>query len=78
MLNMDVAFLALLFLTSLTGLVLLACRRSRGDGNAPGDPSRRSRGPVHHVALWEVLHVVYRYALERYSIEQRRAEAQAS
>ncbi len=75
-LNMDVAFIALLFLTSLTGLLLLALRETAAMGTLL----------VVHLALVAALfitmpygkfaHVVYRYAaLVRYAIERRRVES---
>jgi len=76
MLNMDMAFLLLLFLTSLTGILLLALRETAAMGTLL----------VVHLALVAALfitmpygkfaHVVYRYAaLVRYAIEQRRVES---
>jgi citrate/tricarballylate utilization protein len=75
MLNMDVAFLVLLFLTSLTGLLLLAFRETSAMGTLL----------VVHLATVACLfitapygkfaHVVYRYAaLVRYAVEQRRID----
>ncbi|HUF43027.1 MAG TPA: tricarballylate utilization 4Fe-4S protein TcuB [Verrucomicrobiae bacterium] len=75
MLNMDVAFLVLLFLTSLTGLLLLAFRETAAMGTLL----------VVHLATVACLfitapygkfaHVVYRYAaLVRYAVEQRRID----
>jgi citrate/tricarballylate utilization protein len=77
LLTMDVAFLALLFLTSATGLALLALRETAAMGTLL----------VVHLGMVAALfitapygkfaHVVYRYgALVRYAIEQRRAQAQ--
>ena len=79
MLNMDVAFLVLLFLTSFTGF---CCSRS-------AKPSAMGTLLVIHLGVVAGLfitlpygkfaHVVYRYAaLVRYAIEQRRAEAHSS
>ena len=76
MFNMDVAFLALLFLTSFTGLMLLAFRETAAMGTLL----------VIHLGLVAALfitmpygkfaHVIYRYAaLVRYAIEQRWGEA---
>jgi citrate/tricarballylate utilization protein len=76
-LAMDVAFLALLFLTSATGLALLALRETAAMGSLL----------VVHLGMVAALfitapygkfaHVIYRYgALVRYAIEQRRAQAQ--
>ena len=52
--GMDVAFIAMLFLTSLTGLALLVLRATRRDGAAARAASRRGVRAVHHHALRQV------------------------
>ena len=76
MLNMDVAFLVLLFLTSFTGLVLLAFRETSAMGTLLVIHLGFVAGLFITLPYGKFAHVVYRYAaLVRYSIEQRRAEA---
>jgi citrate/tricarballylate utilization protein len=79
MLNMDVAFLALLFLTSLTGLLLLGFRETSAMGTLLVIHLGVVAGLFITLPYGKFAHVVYRYAaLVRYSIEQRRAEAHSS
>ena len=52
--GMDVAFIAMLFLTSLTGMALLVLRDNAGHGPAAGAASRRGVRAVHHHALRQV------------------------
>ena len=79
MLNMDVAFLVLLFLTSFTGLVLLAFRETAAMGMLLVIHLGVVAGLFITLPYGKFAHVVYRYAaLVRYSIEQRRAEAHSS
>ena len=54
MLSMDVAFLVLLFLTSLTGMILTRSARDLGDGNSFGHSLGSGRRPVYYLALWQV------------------------
>jgi citrate/tricarballylate utilization protein len=76
MLSMDVAFLALLFLTSLTGLLLLALRETAAMGTLLVIHLGMVAGLFITMPYGKFAHVVYRYAaLVRYAIEQRRAEA---
>lgn len=79
MLNMDVAFLVLLFLTSLTGLLLLGLRETSAMGTLLVIHLGVVAGLFITLPYGKFAHVVYRYAaLVRYSIEQRRAEAHSS
>ena len=79
MLNMDVAFLVLLFLTSLTGLLLLALRETSAMGALLVIHLGVVAGLFIMLPYGKFAHVVYRYAaLVRYSIEQRQAEAHSS
>ena len=76
---MDVAFLALLFLTSFTGLLLLALRETAAMGTLLVIHLGVVAGLFITAPYGKFAHVVYRYAaLVRYSIEQRRAEAHSS
>ena len=78
MLNMDVAFLAMLFLTSFTGLALLAFRETAAMGTLLVIHLGIVAGLFLTMPYGKFAHVVYRYAaLVRYSIEQRRMEAHA-
>ena len=54
MLNMDVAFLVLLFSTSFTGLLLLVFRETSGYGNTAGYPFGFRSGSLHHRALRQI------------------------
>jgi citrate/tricarballylate utilization protein len=75
MLNMDVAFLALLFLTSFTGLLLLSFRETSAMGTLLVIHLGFVAGLFITAPYGKFAHVVYRYAaLVRYSIEQRKAE----
>ena len=75
MLNMDVAFLALLFLTSFTGLVLLAFRETSAMGTLLVIHLGFVAGLFITMPYGTFAHVIYRYAaLVRYAIEQRHAE----
>ena len=79
MLNMDVAFLVLLFLMSFTGLVLLAFRETSAMGTLLLIHLGVVAGLFITLPYGKFAHVVYRYAaLVRYSIEQRRVEAHSS
>jgi citrate/tricarballylate utilization protein len=76
MLNMDVTFLVLLFLTSLTGLLLLALRETAAMGTLLVIHLGVVAGLFITIPYGKFAHVVYRYAaLVRYVIEQRRAES---
>jgi citrate/tricarballylate utilization protein len=76
MLNMDVAFLVLLFLTSLTGLLLLALRETVAMGTLLVIHLGVVAGLFITMPYGKFAHVVYRYAaLVRYAIEQRRVES---
>jgi citrate/tricarballylate utilization protein len=73
MLNMDVAFLVLLFLTSITGLLLLAARETWMMGTLLVIHLATVAGLFITAPYGKFAHVVYRYAaLVRYAIEQRR------
>jgi len=75
MLNMDVAFLALLFLTTFTGLLLLALRETSAMGTLLVVHLALVAGLFITMPYGKFAHVVYRYAaLVRYAIEQRRVE----
>ena len=75
MFNMDVAFLVLLFFTSLTGLVLLALRETAAMGTLLVIHLGVVAGLFITLPYGKFAHVVYRYAaLVRYAIEQRRVE----
>lgn len=72
MLSMDVAFLVLLFLTSLTGLVLLALRDTAAMGTLLIIHLGMVTGLFLTLPYGKFAHVVYRYAaLLRYAIEGR-------
>jgi citrate/tricarballylate utilization protein len=74
MLNMDVAFLSLLFFTSLTGLLLLALRETAAMGILLVIHLGFVAGLFLTMPYGKFAHVIYRYAaLVRYTIEQRRA-----
>jgi citrate/tricarballylate utilization protein len=76
MLNMDVAFLLLLFLTSLTGLLLLAARETAAMGTLLIVHLAFVAGLFITAPYGKFAHLVYRYAaLVRYAVEQRRIEA---
>jgi citrate/tricarballylate utilization protein len=75
MLSMDVAFLVLLFLTSMTGLILLALRDTAAMGILLVIHLAVVGGLFITLPYGKFAHVVYRYAaLVRYAIEQRRVE----
>ena len=75
MFSMDVAFLLLLFFTSLTGLLLLALRETVAMGTLLVIHLGFVAGLFLTMPYGKFAHVVYRYAaLVRYSIEQRRVE----
>ncbi len=79
MLNMDVAFLAMLFLTSSTGLALLAFRETAAMGTLLVIHLGFVAGLFITAPYGKFAHVVYRYAaLVRYAIEQRQADEHAS
>ncbi|HWO42313.1 MAG TPA: tricarballylate utilization 4Fe-4S protein TcuB [Candidatus Eisenbacteria bacterium] len=76
--SMDVAFLVLLFLTSLTGLVLLAARETAAMGTLLVIHLGTVAGLFITAPYGKFAHVVYRYAaLVRYAAEQRRTESVA-
>ena len=73
MLSMDVAFLLLLFLTSVTGILLLALRETSAMGMLLVIHLGMVAGLFVTAPYGKFAHVVYRYAaLVRYAIEQRR------
>ncbi|MDP6558959.1 MAG: tricarballylate utilization 4Fe-4S protein TcuB [Candidatus Binatia bacterium] len=73
MLDMDIAFLLLLFLTSLTGLLLLALRKTLAMGTLLAVHLGVVAGLFLTLLYGKVAHAVYRYAaLVRNAIEQRR------
>ena len=73
MLNMDVAFLMLLFLTSLTGILLLVLRDTAAMGTLLVVHLGTVAGLFVSAPYGKFAHVVYRYAaLVRYAIEQQR------
>lgn len=75
MLSMDLAFLMLLFLTSLTGMLLLALRETSAMGMVLIIHLGMVAGLFITAPYGKFAHVVYRYAaLVRNSIEQRRVE----
>lgn len=75
MLSMDVAFLALLFLTSLTGLLLLALRASAAMGTLLVIHLGVVAGLFLTLPYGKFVHVIYRYAaLVRYAVEMKRLE----
>jgi citrate/tricarballylate utilization protein len=79
MLNMDVAFLVLLLLTSLTGLLLLALRETSAMGTLLVVHLGFVAGLFITMPFGKFAHVVYRYAaLVRYAIERRRLERSAT
>jgi citrate/tricarballylate utilization protein len=76
MLSMDVAFLGLLFLTSLTGILLLGLRETSAMGTLLVIHLGMVAGLFITLPYGKFAHVVYRYAaLVRYAIEQRRLES---
>jgi citrate/tricarballylate utilization protein len=76
MLTMDVAFLVLLFLTSLTGMLLLAARETSAMGVLLVVHLATVAGLFITAPYGKFAHVVYRYAaLVRYAIEQSPARA---
>jgi citrate/tricarballylate utilization protein len=76
MLNMDIAFLVLLFFTSLTGLALLAFRDTAAMGTLLVIHLGVVAGLFLTIPYGKFAHVVYRYAaLVRYSVEQQRAHS---
>ncbi len=79
MLKMDVAFLLLLFLTSFTGLVLLAFRETSAMGTLLVIHLGLVAGLFITAPYGKFAHVVYRYAaLVRYAIEEQRVRTTAS
>jgi citrate/tricarballylate utilization protein len=71
--NMDVAFLVLLFLTSLSGILLLALRETSAMGTMLVLHLGMVAGLFITAPYGKFAHVTYRYsALVRYAIEQRR------
>ncbi|HEY1231967.1 MAG TPA: tricarballylate utilization 4Fe-4S protein TcuB [Candidatus Binatia bacterium] len=79
MFNMDVAFLLLLLLTSVSGLLLLALRESSAMGTLLVVHLGIVAGLFITLPYGKFAHVVYRYAaLVRYAIEERRAKSSVS
>jgi citrate/tricarballylate utilization protein len=77
MLNMDVAFLLLLFVTSLTGLLLLLLRETATMGTLLVIHLGMVAGLFITLPYGKFAHVIYRYAaLVRYAVEQRRAQSE--
>jgi citrate/tricarballylate utilization protein len=75
MANMDMAFLVLLFLTSLTGILLLALRETAAMGSLLVIHLGMVAGLFMTMPYGKFAHVVYRCAaLVRYAIEQRRSQ----
>jgi len=75
MLNMDIAFLMILFLTSFTGMLLLALRETAAMGTLLVVHLALVAGLFITMPYGKFAHVVYRYAaLVRHAIEQRRIE----
>jgi citrate/tricarballylate utilization protein len=73
MLNMDIAFLVLLFLTSLTGILVLVLRETSAMGTLLVVHLGMVAGLFITAPYGKFAHVVYRYAaLVRYAIEERR------
>ena len=71
--GMDVAFIALLFLTSATGLVLLAVRETRGMGIALAIHLGAVLALFVTLPYGKFVHALYRFAaLVRFHIERRR------
>ena len=76
MLSMDVVFLVILFLTSFTGILLLALRETAAMGTLLVVHLALVAGLFITMPYGKFAHVVYRYAaLVRYAIEARRAES---
>jgi citrate/tricarballylate utilization protein len=76
MLNLDVAFLLLLLLTSGSGLLLLALRESSAMGTLLVIHLGIVAGLFITLPYGKFAHVVYRYAaLVRYAIEERRLKS---
>jgi citrate/tricarballylate utilization protein len=76
MLNMDVAFLVLLWLTSVTGLLLLAFRETAAMGTLLIVHLGMVAGLFMTAPYGKFAHVVYRYAaLVRHAVEQRRVQS---
>jgi citrate/tricarballylate utilization protein len=75
--SMDLAFLWLLFFTSLTGMLLLALRETAAMGTLLVIHLGLVAGLFITAPYGKFAHVVYRYAaLVRYAIEQRRIQEQ--
>jgi citrate/tricarballylate utilization protein len=71
--GMDVAFIALLFITSLTGLALLALRETRGMGMALAVHLGAVLALFATMPYGKFVHALYRFAaLVRFHIERRR------
>jgi citrate/tricarballylate utilization protein len=76
MANMDIAFLLLLLLTSLTGMLLLALRQTTAMGTLLVIHLGMVAGVFITAPYGKFAHVVYRYAaLVRYAMEQKRIQA---
>jgi citrate/tricarballylate utilization protein len=79
MVNMDVAFLLLLLVTSVTGLFLLALRETSAMGTLLVIHLGVVAGLFITLPYGKFAHVIYRYAaLVRYAIEEQRARTAAS
>jgi citrate/tricarballylate utilization protein len=75
MLNMDIAFLVLLFVTSLTGILLLALRQTAAMGTLLVIHLGMVAGIFITAPYGKFAHVAYRYAaLVRYAMEQKRIQ----
>jgi citrate/tricarballylate utilization protein len=75
MANMDIAFLVLLFVTSLTGLLLLALRQTMAMGTLLVIHLGMVAGIFITAPYGKFAHVAYRYAaLVRYAMEQKRIQ----
>jgi citrate/tricarballylate utilization protein len=76
MMQMDVSFILILFLTSLTGLLLLAFRETAAMGTLLAIHLGVVAAFFLMIPYGKLAHVVYRYsALVRNAIEERRAAA---
>ncbi|HWX77771.1 MAG TPA: hypothetical protein VNY32_09845, partial [Candidatus Acidoferrales bacterium] len=75
MVNMDIAFLVLLFVTSLTGILLLALRQTAAMGTLLVIHLGMVAGIFITAPYGKFAHVAYRYAaLVRYAMEQKRIQ----
>jgi citrate/tricarballylate utilization protein len=79
MMQMDVSFILILFLTSLTGMLLLVLRETPAMGTLLAIHLGVVAAFFIMIPYGKLAHVVYRYsALVRNAIEQRRADAEAA